>query len=340
MSALAQALEPMVPVLEADELVKVFGGRGLRRSRAITAVDHVTVAIERSATVAVVGESGCGKTTLARLLLGLQQPDAGEVRFEGQPLASLNAAGLLRFRRAVQMIFQHPQQSFNPMLTIGSSLRDAFRLRSDLSSRERDLQAVELLSLAGLDPSMRARRRSELSGGELQRAALARALASDPRALVLDEPTSALDASVRGQVVELLQRLQQQKQLGYLLITHDMRLVRMMASHVLVMYLGQVVEEGDVHSILNGPKHPYTRSLLAAAELGRERLRTAAAVRGEVSELDPGYVGCRFAPRCRHGIEGCEQPQKLRQLSPHGRVRCWRAEELAAGELNTREKKQ
>jgi ABC-type glutathione transport system ATPase component len=153
--------------------------------------------VGQGATVAVVGESGCGKSTLARLLLGLQEPDEGEVRFDGRPLEALDEDELHRYRRAVQMIFQHPQQSFNPMLTIGASLRDAFRLRRDVRGRKRDGLAGELLALTGLDPSMRTRRPSELSGGELQRAALARALASDPRLLVLDEPTVALDVESR-----------------------------------------------------------------------------------------------------------------------------------------------
>jgi oligopeptide/dipeptide ABC transporter ATP-binding protein len=227
------------------------------------------------------------------------------------------------------MIFQHPEQSFNPMLTIGASLRDAFRLRSDLAGRERDTIGAELLERAGLDPSLRTRRRSELSGGELQRAALARALASDPRVLVLDEPTSALDASVRGQVVELLLTLQHENDLGYVLITHDMRLVRMMATRVHVMYLGQVVEEGDVADVLERPRHPYTRSLLNAALLGRTRLRSAASVRGEVDDLPLDYSGCRFAPRCAYAIAGCEQPQLLEETRRARRVRCWRAEELA-----------
>jgi oligopeptide/dipeptide ABC transporter ATP-binding protein len=324
-----------VATLEAHELVKVFGARGLRRSRPVTAVDHVSVAVDQGATVAVVGESGCGKSTLARLLLGLLAPDAGEVRFEGRPLAALEAQEHDGYRRAVQMIFQHPQQSFNPMLTIGASLRDAFRLRRDVHGRERDAFAGDLLLLTGLDPSMRARRPSELSGGELQRAALARALASDPRVLVLDEPTSALDASIRGQVVELLLKLQAEKDLGYVLITHDMRLVRMMASRVLVMYLGQVVEEGYVADVLQRPRHPYTRSLLDAALLGRTQLRAAAAVRGEVGELPPGHEGCRFAPRCPHAVAGCDQPQLLRELAPAQRARCWRAEELDAPDRST-----
>jgi oligopeptide/dipeptide ABC transporter ATP-binding protein len=315
-------------MLEARELLKVFGARGLRRSRPVTAVDQVSVAVGQGGTVAVVGESGCGKSTLARLLLGLQEPDAGEVWFDGRSLAALEEQERDTYRRAVQMIFQHPQQSFNPMLTIGASLRDAFRLRRDVHGRERDAFGGALLALTGLDPSMRTRRPSELSGGELQRAALARALASDPRLLVLDEPTSALDASIRGQVVELLLKLQAEKDLGYLLITHDMRLVRMMASRVLVMYLGQVVEEGYVADVLERPRHPYTRSLLDAALLGRTQLRSAAAVRGEVSELPPGYEGCRFAPRCPYAVAGCEDPQLLRELAPAQRARCWRAEEL------------
>jgi oligopeptide/dipeptide ABC transporter ATP-binding protein len=291
----------------------------------VRAVDHVSLALSRRTTVAIVGESGCGKSTLARLLLNLEQPDSGSVNFQGEPLGTMSRAETQDYRRAVQMVFQHPQESFNPMLTIRSSLRDALRLRDDLSSRKKDDAVHELLVRVGLDPSIGERWRRELSGGELQRAALARALGSQPVFLVLDEPTSALDASIRGQIVELLMRLQEDSGLGYMLITHDMRLVHMMADHVRVMYLGQIVEEGPP-SVLQDSLHPYTRSLIKAAFLEDGRVR--AAIRGEVAEMPAGYEGCRFYPRCPFGTQECLQPQVLEEASPGHDVRCWRWKEI------------
>jgi peptide/nickel transport system ATP-binding protein/oligopeptide transport system ATP-binding protein len=294
--------------------------------RGVTAVDHVSVSLEPGRTIAVVGESGSGKSTLARLLLNLEQPDAGTVSFDGMTLSAMSEAETRAYRQAVQMVFQHPQQSFNPMLTIGSSVKDALRLRDDLSRSQKDRTVRELLSLVGLDPVLAARRRRELSGGELQRAALARALASQPRLLILDEPTPALDASIRGQIIELLLRFQEEEGLGYLVVTHDMRLVQMMADHVLVMYLGQIVEEGPTDAVLRQPLHPYTRSLVKAAALEGGTVR--AAVRGEISELPEGYKGCRFYSRCPFATQGCLEPQALATARRAHSVRCWRWEEI------------
>jgi len=311
--------------LEAQAIVKTYRKPGVLRPSVVRAVDHVSVELHTRSTVAIVGESGCGKSTLARLLLNLESPDSGSVSFDGKPLGTMSRIEERAYRRAVQMVFQHPQESFNPMLTIRSSLRDALRLRDDLSSNEKDETVHELLSTVGLDPTIGVRRRRELSGGELQRAALARALGSRPAFLVLDEPTSALDASIRGQIVELLMRLQEDSGLGYMLITHDMRLVQMMADHVRVMYLGQIVEEGRP-SVLQDSLHPYTRSLVRAAFLQGGRVR--AVVRGEVSEIPEGYEGCRFYPRCPFSTHECLQPQLLQEARKGHGVRCWRWREV------------
>jgi oligopeptide/dipeptide ABC transporter ATP-binding protein len=311
--------------LEGRGLVKTYSKPGLLRRTAVRAVDHVSVAVIAGTTVALVGESGCGKSSLARLLLDLEEPDAGSVCVDGRPVSAMDRSEKRAYRRAVQMVFQHPQESFNPMLTIGSSLRDALRLRDNLATKHKDALVKELFITVGLDPAIGDRRRRELSGGELQRAALARALASEPTFLVLDEPTSALDASVRGQIVELLIRLQASSALGYLLITHDMRLVQMMADFVRVMYLGQIVEEGPP-AVLRDALHPYTQSLIHAAFL--EETRAGSAVHGEVAQLPEDYRGCRFYQRCTFARDGCLQPQALEEAKPGHQVRCWRWQEI------------
>jgi peptide/nickel transport system ATP-binding protein/oligopeptide transport system ATP-binding protein len=295
----------------------------------IRAVDGVSVSVRAGETIGVVGESGCGKSTLARLLLGLEEPEKGTVSFRGLDIATLKEQQRLEYRRGVQMIFQNPQQSFNPMFTIGWSIRDALRLVKDLPRAEKKLRAGGLLERVGLDKSLQYRTRDQVSGGELQRAALARALAVDPQILVLDEPTSALDASVQGQIVQLLLDLQAELQLGYLLITHDMRIVRMMAERIIVMYLGQIVEAGPTEEILTAPRHPYSVSLLSATAIGTPS-RLEEVLAGEAHAVSESYQGCRFAPRCRFRTEGCEQAQKLRALGDADqRVRCWRYEEIA-----------
>ena len=311
--------------LEAHEVVKTYKKPGMLRRTAVRAVDHVSLTLTPHTTLAIVGESGCGKSTLARLLLNLEQPDSGSVSFNGDQLTTMSSREQRAYRRAVQMVFQHPNESFNPTLTIGSSLKDALRLRDDLSRSQKDETVHELFATVGLDPTIGERRRRELSGGELQRAALARSLGSRPSFLILDEPTSALDASIRGQIVELLMRLQGDSHLGYMLITHDMRLVQMMADYIRVMYLGQIVEEG-APSLLQDSLHPYTRSLVKAAFLEGGTVRSV--VRGEVSEIEADYEGCHFYPRCPFSTPECLQPQALLEARPGHKVRCWRWREI------------
>lgn len=324
----ATATPARVPVLlAATEVRKTYRGRGLRAQHAVVALNGVSIALESGQTTALVGESGCGKSTLARLLLGLDEPDEGDISFRGRPLNRLDEREEVKYRRAVQMLFQHPHQALNPMLSVGASVRDALRLRNDLPRDQRRARAAELMSLVGLDPALMPRKRGELSGGELQRVALARALASDPDLLILDEPTSALDASVRGQVVELLLRLQDEAGLGYLLITHDVRLVKMMASRVAIMYLGDVVEEGTAGDVLTTPLHPYTRSLIDAAALGADS-RERAVIRGEVRDIPAEYVGCRFASRCNFAKQRCQEPQLRREVREGQYARCWRAGQI------------
>ncbi len=318
------------PLLEARDLTKRFRVRqSWTRRVTVTAVDGLSFRVKSGHTIALVGESGCGKTTVGKLVLGLMDPDQGEVYFRGQTLEEWAARAPSEFRRAVQMVFQNPLTSFNPMLSIGATLVDAMLLRSDLDSSARRSEADRLLERVGLAKDYGDRFPSEMSGGQLQRVGVARALAPNPRMIFLDEPTSALDMSVRGQIINLLLDLQAEYGLAYILVSHDLRVVRAMAHDVHVMYLGQVVEEGPAVQVLTHPRHPYTQGLLAATSLGHldgAEPKNAPRVRGEVLQLSPDYIGCKLTRRCPFEMETCRrEPQALQTVGPGHRVRCWRA---------------
>ncbi len=326
-------------LLALEGLVKRFRVRqSWTRRTTVVALDGLSFAVQPGQTVALVGESGCGKSTAGKLLLGLMEADEGSIRFEGRPLPEILTQTPALYRRAVQIVFQNPLASFNPMLTIGASLLDGMRLRDDLSAAQRRAEAVRLLEVVGLNADFLERYPSEMSGGQLQRVSIARALASNPRVLFLDEPTSALDMSIRGQIVNLLVDLQARFGLAYVLVSHDLTVVRAMAHYVLVMYLGQVVEEGPVDAVLQAPRHPYTQGLLTATLLGREPSRESRAtvrVRGEVLQLPPDYQGCKLTRRCPFETERCRaEPQPLAPIAPDHRVRCWFVRAQSAGDAD------
>jgi oligopeptide transport system ATP-binding protein len=317
------------PVLSAVGLTKLFPLRqGIGGRTTTTAVDAVSFDIRPGRTLALVGESGSGKSTIGKLMLDLMSPDDGEVRFEGQSLRSLSRARRRDFRRSVQIVFQNPFRSFSPMLTIGGSVCDALRLRR-LSRHERDDEVAQLLSDVQLSPDLAVRYPNEVSGGQLQRIGIARAIATDPRAIFIDEPTSALDVSLRGQIVNLLLDLQKARGLSYVLVSHDLRLVATMAQEIVVMYLGHVMEHGPAELILDRPTHPYTIALLTDAHVKSTGIRTedATPLRGEVVALPSEYRGCKLIHRCPFAQPPCNEPQVLREFD--GRlVRCRRAEEV------------
>ena len=327
------------PFLEAVDVRKSYGVHaGWTRIASITALEGVSVQAWEGKTLAIAGESGCGKSTLGRLLLGLVAPERGEIRFTGHPLGALTEIGWRNFRRSVQMVFQNTLTSFNPMLTVGGTVADAMRLRSDLISKQAKMgEAGHLLNQVGLEASLLDRYPSEVSAGQLQKASIARALATKPRMIFLDEPTSALDASGRRQILDLLSRLQSELGLGYVLVSHDFHAIGAMAHHLVVMYLGQVVEEGPAAEVLKQPLHPYTRALLAASALGSSR-GSGWRIRGELSQLPPGYQGCRLYSRCPHAAPGCRELQTLVAVRPQQNVRCWRAVEIASQSDNSERK--
>ncbi len=305
-------------MLELRDVARAFPVRdALGRSRgAVRAVDGVSLSVPRGSVLAIVGESGCGKSTLGRLALRLIEPDSGNILFEGEDLRGLSAAALRARRRDMQLIFQDPFASLDPRMTVEQAVAEPLRLHGIVPrAKERD-RVAELLSRVGLRPELARRWPHEFSGGQRQRIAIARALASGPKLIVGDEPVSALDVSVQAQVINLLQDLIRELGLTFVLISHDLGVVRHIADRVAVMYLGRIVEEGPAAEVFSNPKHPYTRALLAAVP-GQGHSRGAAALlEGDApSPINPPS-GCRFRTRCPHAEAICAA--EIPPLADHG----------------------
>jgi oligopeptide transport system ATP-binding protein len=285
------------PLLEVKALEKHFkvGKRVLR------AVDGVSFDLHRGETLGLVGESGCGKSTVARTIVGLHPASAGSVRFEGQELVGMSRAQMRPFRRRIQMIFQDPYASLDPRQTVASILAEPLKIHGLGKTRARRLRAMQLLEAVGLNPRHVNRYPHEFSGGQRQRIGVARALALEPDLIICDEPVSALDVSIQAQIVNLLEQLQERFNLAYLFIAHDLAVVRHICKRVAVMYLGRIVEVAPRDELFNDPRHPYTRALLSAVphpDPIRERTRERVVLQGDVpSPLDPP-TGCTFHPRC------------------------------------------
>jgi peptide/nickel transport system ATP-binding protein len=298
----------------------------------VRAVDGVSLAIPSGRTLALVGESGCGKTTVGKAILQLVRPTAGEVVFSGIDLARLRGAALRRRRAEFQIVFQDPYASLNPRMRIHDILMEGMSsLGVHASKDERERRIVELLGQVGLPAEAALRYPHEFSGGQRQRLAIARALSVDPKLVVCDEPTSALDVSVQAQILNLLKRLQRELGLAYLFITHNLAVVEYLADEVAVMYLGRIVERGTIEEVLGAPRHPYTEALLAAVPTidgDRETLQ----VMGELPSPVSPPAGCHFHPRCPHATRQCrmEYPTSIR-LSPTRTVSCWLHADSAPG---------
>jgi oligopeptide/dipeptide ABC transporter ATP-binding protein len=321
----------MTVLLRADNLVKHFPVRqGMfgRASATVHAVDGVSFELRAGETMALVGESGCGKSTVGRLVLRLLDATAGHVWFDGQELMAMPQPQLRAKRRELQMIFQDPYSSLNPRMTVEQTLSEPLALHGLAAGRHHE-RAAELLDQVGLAPQYLQRYPHEFSGGQRQRIGIARALAGEPRLIVCDEAVSALDVSIQAQIVNLLQDLQRQLGLAYVFIAHDLAVVKHIASHVAVMYLGKIVEYADKRSLFAQPRHPYTQALLSAIPVPqpgarRERLL----LQGDVpNPIDPPS-GCRFRTRCPYARERCAQEEPLLRGEGHGTA-CHFWEEIA-----------
>ena len=312
----------MTTLLEANHVTKHFPIRkGLfgAAKGVVHAVDDVSFSIEPGRTLGVVGESGCGKTTTAKLVLLLEQPTAGDIRFEGRGLRTLDAEGIRQYRRSVQAVFQDPFASLNPRMRVGDIIVEPLVTNQTLSSGQVRQQVARLLDLVGLPARSADLFPHEFSGGQRQRIAIARALALSPKLVVLDEPVSALDVSIRAQILNLLRDLQRDLGLAYLFIAHDLAAVAHMSHTIVVMYLGQVVEYGPAKTVATDPQHPYTRALFSAALPAHpDEAREEIILPGEVPSPVNPPPGCRFHPRCPQAMPRCAH--EVPRLRPaHGR---------------------
>ncbi|MGW0139809.1 ABC transporter ATP-binding protein [Streptomyces calvus] len=294
------------PLLEVRGVTKTFGS-GRRR---LTALDGVDLRLGRGETLGLVGESGCGKSTLARVLLGLERPDAGTVRYDGVDPFALRGKELLAWRRRVQMVFQDPFASLNARMSAAELIGEPWRTHRDVvpDARAREKRIRELLSLVGLRDSDAHRYPNEFSGGQRQRIGIARALALDPDVIVCDEPVSALDLSVQAQVLNVLSELRSRLGVAYVFISHDLSVVRYISDRVTVMYLGKVIEHGATEDVFEQPRHPYTAALMSAApvlDTSRSGEDREIRLQGEIPSPFDIPSGCRFRTRCPRAEDRC-----------------------------------
>ncbi|MFD3487361.1 ABC transporter ATP-binding protein [Streptomyces sp. NPDC058665] len=312
------------PILEVRDLVKYFpltqGILFKRQIGAVKAVDGVSFSLAAGETLGIVGESGCGKSTVARMLVNLERPTAGEIRYKGEDITRMSGRALKAVRRNIQMVFQDPYTSLNPRMTVGDIIGEPFDIHPEVAPKgDRRRMVRDLLDVVGLNPEYINRYPHQFSGGQRQRIGIARGLALRPEIIVADEPVSALDVSVQAQVVNLMERLQNEFDLSYVFIAHDLSIVRHISDRVGVMYLGRIIEIGTDVQIYDHPTHPYTQALLSAvpvpdpeAREGRERI----ILTGEVPSPAHPPSGCRFRTRCWKAQERCALEVPLLTVPP------------------------
>ena len=316
------------PLLRVERVRKHYAfTKGILFSRTlgqVKAVDDVSFTIDAGKTLGLVGESGCGKTTTSKLILKLEEPTEGQILLQGQPIHGLQGQELRSFRATVQAVFQDPWSSLNPRMTVGRIIAESLIVTGFGDRGKTEERVQELLRQVGLRADQASQYPHEFSGGQRQRIALAAALASRPRLIVLDEPVSALDVSIRAQMMNLLKDIQQQDNVAYLLVAHDLATVRHMADHTVVMYLGKIVEQAPTKALFEDVRHPYTKALFSAVLLARpNRQEEEIELQGEVpSPLNPPS-GCRFHTRCPFVMPRCAEVEPaLRAVSPGHLVAC------------------
>ena len=315
---------------ESEYLVQVQNLKqyfGLGKGRVIKAVDDVSFAIRPGETFGLVGESGCGKSTTGRAVLGINKPTSGKILFNGKDISTFNRAEKMNFRKNAQMIFQDPYACLDPRMTISSIIKEGMEVHFKYSKREADEKVRELLATVGLTEDYASRFPHELSGGQRQRIGIARALAVEPSFIVCDEPIAALDVSIQAQVVNLLMRVQREKNHAYLFISHDLSMVRHISNHVGVMYLGSLVETAPSEEIYTHPLHPYTKALFSAIpkpDPDADWANTRVKLQGEVPSPINTPPGCKFYARCPYAKDICRQKApELRDVGQGHRVACY-----------------
>jgi oligopeptide/dipeptide ABC transporter ATP-binding protein len=324
----------METILEVKDLTKHFPimrGFPKRAVGALRAVDGVSFRVQAGETFGLVGESGCGKSTLGKTMLGLYQPTAGEVRFQGQTLSGLSKVATRQVRRELQYVYQDPGASLDPWWTVGRSLHEPLRVHTRLSRGERQDRVEEMVTAVGLAPHHLQRYPHEFSGGQQRRLALARILVLQPRLIIFDEPTAGLDVSVQATILNLFQELKERFALTYVFISHDLGIIRLMCDRVTVMYLGAVVETGPTEAIFDAPAHPYTQALLAAVPRPEVGAWEGILLQGEPPRPDALPSGCRFRLRCPYVQEDpcARREPALTEFRPGHHVACHRAQRPA-----------
>ena len=312
-------------LLEVEGLKKYFQ---VGKDQTLKAVDDISFQIKKGQTLGLVGESGCGKTTVGRTLLRIYEPDAGKILFDGKDISRVSKKEAKELTRRMQMVFQDPYASLNPFFTVGEIVEEGMKIHKMYHSETERMERVyELLEMVGLNKDHANRFPHEFSGGQRQRVGIARALALNPEFIVCDEPISALDVSIQAQVVNMLMKFQEEMDLTYLFIAHDLSMVRHIADQTAVMYLGTMVEYGSTRDVYEHPVHPYTRGLLSAvpvADPDYEKAHNRIPMDGEVpSPINP-KPGCRFCARCRKATAQChEETPKLRDVGGGHMAACW-----------------
>ena len=328
------------PLLEVRDLKRHFPldeGLFSRKGQSVRAVDGVDLTIREGEAVGLVGESGCGKTTLGRNIVRLDRPTAGQILFEGVDISQFADKELKPYRRQIQIIFQNPFSSLNPRLTIANMLTEPLMLHGIGDRKGRRERARELLELVGLGAAHLDRYPHEFSGGQRQRLGIARALALEPKLIVCDEPVSALDVSIQSQILNLLRELQEELGLSYLFISHDLSVVEHMCDRVAVMYLGRIVESASATELYRKTCHPYTRALLSAVPVPDPTAAIEEIIlEGSVPSPVNPPPGCHFSTRCPFAVPACsESTPPLREFMPDHFVRCGRLEEIGQGQAAT-----